>query len=327
MTNSISEFTPSSLIQEAAENESYFNPMVEYRTITPEDPEYQFLTQAPQIIELEPSPLESLIASIDNHSFITTLPGVIEPEDPEYQYATQVMKQAGFDEAEPEITTSEVELIPTDSSQMTDNISIDPFMNLTFGDLVPDSLRPSTYVIGAGEHLQGNGWESLGMGVEAAGQTIRSFGFDEAVGNSDEKHISPFPFWDVVEPTTETEAVGHPRGLFPLPDFSDQSANVDERQNAQVDAVTGYSLNNDDAAGFDWFQMHHDDGIMDGYLDTAEGEFSSNPETLTPFNIDNALVTDAYQQQDAPGADLIAGEVNQGMDPSQAQGGRYEVLA
>ena len=56
-------------------------------------------------------------------------------------------------------------------------------------------------------------------------------------------------------------------------------------------------------------------------------EFSSNPETLTPFNIDNALVTDDYQQQDAPGADLIAGEANQGMDPYQAQGGRYEVLA
>ena len=43
-----------------------------------------------------------------------------------------------------------------------------------------------------------------------------------------------------------------------------------EQQNGQVDAVTGYALNNDDAAGFDWFQMHHDDGIRDGYLDTAE---------------------------------------------------------
>ena len=51
---------------------------------------------------------------------------------------------------------------------------------------------------------------------------------------------------------------------------SDQLANVDEQQNAQFDAVTGYALNNDDAASFDWFQMHHDDGIMDGYLDTAE---------------------------------------------------------
>ena len=103
------------------------------------------------------------------------------------------------------------------------------------------------------------------------------------VGISDEKHIPPFPFWDIAEQTTDTEAVGghffdtaepeavgRPRGLFPLPDFSDQSANVDEQQNTQVDPVTGYSLNNDDTAGFDWFQMNHDDGIMDGYLDTAE---------------------------------------------------------
>ena len=157
----------------------------------------------------------------------------------------------------------------------------------------------------------------------------------ETAGNSDEKYIPPFPYWDETinesgmdglresgmdglvsplmnqaEAATDTEAVGYPKGLFPLPNFSDQSANVDEQwdenvgqmynrvtgtggtivseswyngekvsdqladadeqQNAQVDAVTGYSYNKDDAVGFDWFQMHHDDGIMDGYLDTAE---------------------------------------------------------
>ena len=52
--------------------------------------------------------------------------------------------------------------------------------------------------------------------------------------------------------------------------YRDGLLNTDEQQNAQFDAVTGYALNNDDAASFDWFQMHHDDGIMDGYLDTAE---------------------------------------------------------
>ena len=95
----------------------------------------------------------------------------------------------------------------------------------------------------------------------------------DAVGNSDEKHIPPFPFWDVAEPTRENEAVG---GHF---------------------------------------------------FDTGGGEFNSNPETLSPLNLDSALVTDAYQHQDAPGADLIAGEANQEMDPSQAQRERYEVLA
>ena len=62
-------------------------------------------------------------------------------------------------------------------------------------------------------------------------------------------------------------------------------------------------------------------------LPAFRDEFSSNPETLTPFNIDIALITDNYQQQDAPGADLIAGEANQGMDPYQAKEERYEVLA
>ena len=95
----------------------------------------------------------------------------------------------------------------------------------------------------------------------------------DAVGHSDEKHIPPFPFWDVAEPARENEAVG---GHF---------------------------------------------------FDTGGGEFNSNPETLSPINLDSALVTDAYQQQDAPGADLIAGEANQEMDPSQAQRERYEVLA
>ena len=61
--------------------------------------------------------------------------------------------------------------------------------------------------------------------------------------------------------------------------------------------------------------------------DGPEGKFGANPQPLTPINLDSALVTDAYQQQDAPGADLIAGEANQEMDPSQAQRERYEVLA
>jgi len=39
--------------------------------------------------------------------------------------------------------------------------------------------------------------------------------------------------------------------------------------------------------------------------------FGSPPQTLTPLNLDSALVTDAYQYQDAPGADLIAGEANE----------------
>ena len=68
-------------------------------------------------------------------------------------------------------------------------------------------------------------------------------------------------------------------------------------------------------------------GLDEQEDDPTGTEFNSNPETLSPINLDSALVTDAYQHQDAPGADLIAGEANQEMDPSQAQRVQYEVLA
>ena len=55
--------------------------------------------------------------------------------------------------------------------------------------------------------------------------------------------------------------------------------------------------------------------------------FSSIAETLTPINLDSAMVIDAYQQQNAPRADLIAGKPKQGMDLYQAQREQYEVLA
>ena len=51
-----------------------------------------------------------------------------------------------------------------------------------------------------------------------------------------------------------------------------------------------------------------------------------NPQTLAPVNLDSALATDAYQYQNADGADLIDGEANKRMDPYQAQLVQYEVL-
>ena len=71
----------------------------------------------------------------------------------------RALEHFGFDEAEPDVTTSEVELISTDDSQIVDT------MNPTrFSDFVPDSLRPSTYVIEGGQALQENGWQGLVLG-------------------------------------------------------------------------------------------------------------------------------------------------------------------
>ena len=61
--------------------------------------------------------------------------------------------------------------------------------------------------------------------------------------------------------------------------------------------------------------------------DGPEGKFGANPQPLTPINLDSALVTDAYQQQDAAGTDSLGREPNQGIDPYQAQRVQYEVLA
>jgi hypothetical protein len=360
MTNNTSTFTPSSLIQEAAEKESYFNP------------------------------------------FITTLPGVIEPEDPEYQYAIQAMKQAGFDEAAPEITTSEVELIPTDSSQMTDNISIDPFMNPTFGDLVPDSLRPSTYVIGAGEHLQGNGWESLGMGVEAAGQTIRSFGFDEAeedeiIGGDVAKegknvlnkaaikglskriqgparlvvgaqgalegYIDP----NKAEEDSQTkirEAEQRGEGgrartyhsLSPVTTgeedlkaaaqriHNDPNSTEAQKIISKVGHGVVYTVNRTVLAPVTFaesigrffvsiFDEDESEGLEAGGQENQtraalrDRVFGSTPETLAPIDLNSSVVTDSYQQQNAPGVDFISGQTNQETEPYQVQDDKYAVLA
>ena len=70
-----------------------------------------------------------------------------------------------------------------------------------------------------------------------------------------------------------------------------------EQQNGQVDVVTGYAFNNDHAARFDWSQTHHDDGIIDGNLGTAEnvngGWMTTEPLTeITVFPLGQATTFD-----------------------------------
>ena len=60
---------------------------------------------------------------------------------------------------------------------------------------------------------------------------------------------------------------------------------------------------------------------------TVESEFNSTPEALSPINLDSALVTDSYQQQDAPEADLIGAQTKQGADAYQTQDSQCIVLA
>ena len=143
------------------------------------------------------------------------------------------------------------------------------------------------------------GVEKVANALKATGEAMKHFGFDEA---------EPEPFDAITGQKTGQKAV-------------------------QADAMTGYSLNNADSGSLFLFP-NPDDGIMDGYLNviqvdsiTGKGEFNTNPETLSPLNIDTTLVTDAYQHQDVPGADLIGVQPKQGTDPYQAQDAQYAVLA
>ena len=58
-----------------------------------------------------------------------------------------------------------------------------------------------------------------------------------------------------------------------------------------------------------------------------KGEFNSVPETLEPIDLNSSVVTDSYQQQNAPGVDFISGQTNQETEPYQAQDDKYAVLA
>ena len=106
----------------------------------------------------------------------------------------------------------------------------------------------------------------------------------EAISKADVTPIDRFPFWDVAGTAADTEAVGHPGGLFPLPDLTDQLANNEAQQNDRADSLTGHALTNAETTDVDWIQMHHDDGIQDGYLDETQSD-SITGETTTTKNV------------------------------------------
>ena len=53
----------------------------------------------------------------------------------------------------------------------------------------------------------------------------------------------------------------------------------------------------------------------------------STPLTLNRLNVETALISDAYDHQDALGENLIGGAANHGIGPSQAREEQYEVVA
>ncbi|QNI85955.1 hypothetical protein SynPROS71_02186 [Synechococcus sp. PROS-7-1] len=84
---------------------------------------------------------------------------------------------------------------------------------------------------------------------------------------------------------------------------------------------------------FSWFDEVEDEGFEAGGQETQnraairDRVFGSAPETLAPIDLNASVITDVSQQQDGPGADLVGGQMNQGVEPYQAQDDKYAVLA
>ena len=176
MTNNTSTFTPSTQILEAGEKA-------------------QALADAGKTLKpFLPQEAQQAVEGVDRVAQAFTATG-------------RALEHFGFDEAEMEVTTSDVELIPTDHSPVVDNL------NPTWGDLVPDSLRPSTYVIEGGQALQETGWKGTGQAIETAGQVMRAFGFDEAEADGLTGTGPTMPAFDEDEPLKTSDALKGTAGI------------------------------------------------------------------------------------------------------------------
>ena len=141
----------------------------------------------------------------------------------------------------------------------------------------------------------------------------------DTVGNSDEKHIPPFPFWDVAEPTRENEGVG---GHF----FDNGGGELNSNPElSQVDSLTGETTTTENIRGMSGrvtftggtgtLQSWRNGQLVTGdtYANPADNNwaFENNtdsicePETLSPVEFDVAapLLTDQAVMGDQLKAD------------------------
>mgnify|MGYP001210243376 FL=1 len=147
----------------------------------------------------------------------------------------------------------------------------------------------------------------------------------------------------ITRESTDTENVGGMSGRATLQDHSEPAA-MGLAEGVGTDSITGETIGANSVRwvndGVNWFNMDTVENVNASCMSNepvtanadpltvfiGEAEFNTNPEILIPFNIDTALVTDAGQLQNDPGANnFFVSEPNQGMDPNQAR--EYEVMA
>ena len=255
----------------------------------------------------------------------------------------EALRHFGFDEAEPEFTTTfEGESTLTDASQVTDwtTACFDEYEDELIGGHFFDKEKSE----GVREIAESFPPEELAGPLDAAGKINAAVDYtqydpanptptlskiEEAVENNDTKAINRYK----MNPVTTGSQIIHEEAVRKVNDpnasAGDKIIGTVTDIAVQVDPVTNQAKSIE--------TLFSGIGKLTGWWDEMEpyaaedtafnSEFSSNPETLTPIDFNSSLVTDAYQQQDAAGADLIGGQTGQGTEPYQAQDSQYAVLA
>jgi len=207
----------------------------------------------------------------------------------------------------------------TDAQSVTETEPIGNLRDRPFSaGKVNEGLKPD---FGAKHHLPDS---ELTPEKGAPGET-------EAVGGESRTDpIGPFSYWDAVDPKFDPtgESILKESGMDGLRESDPQTAAADSLTGetdestgnltrtvreffGQSDSVTEDALANADTDGSpSWFHMHHDDGIMDGYLDVgadASGFDSfllqSGSDLITPIAepfAEAAAITDLVTGQSSP---------------------------
>ena len=254
----------------------------------------------------------------------------------------EALRHFGFDEAEPEFTTTfEDGPRHTDASQVTN------WTTACFDEYEDEIIGGSTLqekAEGVKQIAESYPPKELAGPLDAAGKiqavvdytqydpanprpTLRKI--KEAANNNDRKAINRLG----LSPVNTSTQVLHEEAVRTV---NDPNASVGDKIKYTVaDAALQSDPLTSQVRGFENLIIGF--GKLTGWYDemgpeAAEGpafnsEFSSNPESLTPIDLNSSFVSDAYQQQVAAGADLIGGQMNQGTEPYQAQDSQYAVLA
>lgn len=246
----------------------------------------------------------------------------------------EAMRHFGFDEAEPDSITGA-------GQTMGPALSMGPQFDV--GDDPATETRKTATKLAI---------KSLEKGLQGPARVAVSLP-GVINGYADKEQISKSPIEEIKNSEDKTKAIAY-HALSPFTTseevllhkahktWHDPNAQVQEKIIATANHAIVSVANKTVLApvalveqGFRWIISWFDEdegyeGDRQAFESSAERRaaiFGSTPETLAPIDLNSSVVTDVSQQQDAPGADLVGAQMNQGTEPYQAQDDKYAVLA